>query len=70
VGTGDKVLCSGFWGLSRHINYLGEIIQVHVVHPSMTASQLLQREPSFIAIPAYLNAHRSGTLFPPEREEK
>ncbi len=23
---GKQVLCSGFWGLSRHINYLGEIL--------------------------------------------
>lgn len=26
-GSGNKVLCSGWWGLSRHINYLGEIVQ-------------------------------------------
>ena len=24
---GSRILCSGFWGLSRHINYMGEIIQ-------------------------------------------
>lgn len=22
-----RLLCSGFWGLARHINYLGEIVQ-------------------------------------------
>lgn len=25
-GGGQQLLCSGFWGLSRHINYLGEIL--------------------------------------------
>jgi protein-S-isoprenylcysteine O-methyltransferase Ste14 len=25
-GDGHRLLCSGFWGLSRHINYLGEIL--------------------------------------------
>ena len=24
---GSKILCSGFWGLARHINYFGEIVQ-------------------------------------------
>eukprot|EP00127_Corallochytrium_limacisporum_P006286 Clim_evm30s224 gene=Clim_evmTU30s224 len=26
-GSDRRLLCSGFWGLSRHINYVGEIIQ-------------------------------------------
>jgi Delta14-sterol reductase len=26
-GSNGRILCGGFWGLSRHINYLGEIIQ-------------------------------------------
>lgn len=27
IGNGEqKLLCSGFWGVSRHINYLGEIL--------------------------------------------
>jgi len=27
LGEGDRiVLCSGFWGVSRHVNYLGEIL--------------------------------------------
>ena len=25
-GDGKQLLCSGFWRLSRHINYLGEIL--------------------------------------------
>ena len=25
---GTKILCSGFWGSARHLNYLGEIVQV------------------------------------------
>ena len=24
---GTRILCSGFWGLARHINYLGEVLQ-------------------------------------------
>jgi hypothetical protein len=27
VVPGTRLLCTGFWGLSRHINYLGEILQ-------------------------------------------
>jgi hypothetical protein len=26
-GSNNRILCSGFWGVARHINYLGEIIQ-------------------------------------------
>ena len=26
-GTEGRVLCGGFWGLSRHVNYAGEILQ-------------------------------------------
>jgi len=26
-GSNNKLLCSGWWGLARHINYLGEILQ-------------------------------------------
>jgi delta14-sterol reductase len=25
-GNGQRVLCNGFWGLSRHVNYLGELL--------------------------------------------
>jgi protein-S-isoprenylcysteine O-methyltransferase Ste14 len=27
VIPGTRILCSGFWGTARHLNYLGEIIQ-------------------------------------------
>ncbi|KAF0730348.1 hypothetical protein Ae201684P_013159 [Aphanomyces euteiches] len=27
VVPGTRILCSGFWGLARHFNYLGEIVQ-------------------------------------------
>jgi len=26
-GSNGRVLCGGFWGVSRHVNYLGEILQ-------------------------------------------
>lgn len=26
-GSNNRILCSGFWGIARHVNYLGEIIQ-------------------------------------------
>jgi len=26
-GSGERLLASGFWGLARHVNYLGEIVQ-------------------------------------------
>ena len=26
-GSNGRLLCSGFWGVSRHVNYLGEILQ-------------------------------------------
>jgi len=26
-GSNGRILVSGFWGMARHINYLGEIIQ-------------------------------------------
>ena len=25
--SSDRILCSGFWGLARHVNYFGEILQ-------------------------------------------
>ena len=26
-GSGGRLLCGGFWGVARHVNYLGEILQ-------------------------------------------
>ena len=26
AGEGGRILCSGFWGVARHVNYLGEIL--------------------------------------------
>jgi delta14-sterol reductase len=26
-GSGGRLLCGGFWGLARHVNYAGEITQ-------------------------------------------
>ena len=26
-GSDNRLLCSGFWAVARHVNYLGEIIQ-------------------------------------------
>ena len=26
-GSRGRLLCSGFWGAARHINYLGEVLQ-------------------------------------------
>lgn len=44
-GNGLHVLAGGFWGLSRHINYLGEILMASALtlclgHPSMLAPWL------------------------------
>merc|ERR1719506_513211 len=27
VVPGTQLLCSGFWGVARHVNYFGEIVQ-------------------------------------------
>jgi len=36
-GSSGRLLCSGFWGFSRHLNYLGEILQALAVSfPSAT----------------------------------
>ena len=45
-GTNGRVLCSGFWGMSRHVNYLGEIVQVGTVGPH-GLGLLVHRVPSF-----------------------
>mmetsp|Transcript_24572 Transcript_24572/g.39438 ORF Transcript_24572/g.39438 Transcript_24572/m.39438 type:complete len:97 (+) Transcript_24572:1288-1578(+) len=31
AGSNGRLLCSGFWRLSRHLNYLGEILQALAV---------------------------------------
>ena len=36
---GTKILCSGFWGSARHLNYRGEIVQVRArVHVGLRHS--------------------------------
>ena len=38
-GSGGRVLCAGFWGVSRHVNYLGEILQaLALALPAVAAS--------------------------------
>ncbi len=50
-GGGKQLLCSGFWGLSRHINYLGEILMA----PGARARARVFRVTSFFsAVPAVL----------------
>lgn len=39
-GSGGRVLCAGFWGISRHVNYLGEILQaVALALPAVAATR-------------------------------
>jgi len=39
-GSNGRVLCGGFWGLSRHVNYFGEIVQaLALALPAVLASQ-------------------------------
>ena len=45
----DSLLCSGFWGLSRHINYLGEILMA-----LGWRSPRLSRVPRAVALPPLL----------------
>ena len=40
VVPGTRLLCSGFWGLARHVNYCGEIVQVSATPPMMTSDGL------------------------------
>ncbi len=56
-----RVLCSGFWGLSRHVNYLGEILMA-------TGLALALGRPS--ALGAWLYPlYYVALLFPRERDD-
>jgi len=49
-GSGGRLLCSGFWGLSRHVNYLGEIAQAAAL---CLVSTLVGGSPLAWAYPIY-----------------
>ena len=48
-GSGGRVLCGGFWGVSRHVNYLGEILQATAI----AAPAALASAPLSLLYPLY-----------------
>ena len=47
--SGSSLLCSGFWGLSRHINYLGETVQaLALALPGLLVSSASTSFPFFL----------------------
>lgn len=48
--NGSSLLCSGFWGLSRHINYLGETVQaLALALPGLFISSASTKFPFFLS---------------------
>ena len=42
-GSGGRLLCSGWWGLSRHVNYCGEIVQAVALARSQATKKIYDR---------------------------
>lgn len=49
-GSGGRILCGGFWGISRHVNYFGEITQALAL---ALPAVLCTGSPLALAYPAY-----------------
>jgi Delta14-sterol reductase len=60
--VGDRLLCSGFWGMSHHINYLGEILMATgLALPGVFSNLFL--------VPLMYPLYYVCLLFPRERED-
>ncbi|KAJ3218628.1 hypothetical protein HDU67_004681 [Dinochytrium kinnereticum] len=63
---GTRILVSGFWGMSRHINYLGEILQsVALAIPCV----LITSHWTIALIPLIYPAYYVGLFVPRERDD-
>ena len=43
-GSRKRLLCSGFWGVARHVNYLGEILQAAAISMLLLLSVWLDED--------------------------